>query len=185
MENAMAAVAVFLESLTKADVACEVLGYTTCGEYDVPWELKERYGRVDKLLTVVFKSFAERLSPAVRCRISGYRKLEMHLTCIVDPLLIAYERLMLRSEPRKILFLLTDGGVCSHGNDAAGERELKRVARTIEREGLVELLTIDLMSGDTEGVFSKRIVVEESDDLASALMSGLESHLLGARRGWR
>ena len=182
IENAMTAVVLFLESLTRADVASEVLGYTTCGEYSVPEYLKERYGRVDKLQTFVFKTFRERLSATVRRRIAGYKELETGWTCIVDPLLIAYERLLYRPEPRRILFVLTDGDVASHGNDEAGRSELARVVRAIEQEGRVELLAIDLKSGHTKGVFSRRIEVENSEDLADELMRGLEAHLLRSGR---
>ena len=185
IENAMAAVVLFLEALTRADVACEALGYTTRGEYEVPDELRGRYGRVDKLLTVIFKSFAEPLSSSARRRIAGYERMEMLENCDVDSLLIAHERLVRRPEPRRILFLLTDGGVCSNGDDAAGRRELARVVRAIEQAGLVEILAIDLMSGHTEGVFSRRIVVKNSEDLTAALMRGLEAHLLASAPGER
>ena len=182
IENAMTAVVLFLESLTRADVASEVLGYTTCGEYAVSEDLKERYGRVDKLQTFVFKSFRERLSATVRQRIAGYKQIEMSENCDVDSLLIAYERLLYRPEPRRILFVLTDGGVASNGNDKAGRSELARVVRAIEQEGLVELLAIDLKSGHTKGVFSRRIEVKNSKDLADELMRGLETHLLRSGR---
>ena len=62
-------------------------------------------------------------------------------------------------------------------------RELARVVRAIEQAGLVEILAIDLMSGRTEAYFSKRIVVNDSDELAARLLEGLKRHFFaGGRR---
>ena len=183
---AMSAVALFLETLDHAGIAGEVLGYTTCGWYDLRGD-GDAYGRVDKLLTLVFKSFSERLSAAVRRRIAAYEKIGMAQNCDADSLEIAYERILNRPERRKIIFVLTDGAVCSNGNDLAGRRELQRLVTAIERRGLVELVAIDLLSGEADRYYSKVIAVKESTDLAAQLMAGLKRHLFAGlprrRRG--
>lgn len=188
IERAMSAVVLFLESLEQAGVASEVLGYTTgevCKEY-FEQAVRERaynpfrsdtYGRIENLLTFVFKGFNERMSARIRRRISAYEGCEMNENCDADSLRVAYERIMQRKERRKVIFVLTDGSVCSNGNDEAGMAELKRLAEAIERQGAVELVAVDFMSGCADRYYSKVITVRGKDDLAAKLLDGLKRFL--------
>lgn len=180
LKAAMQSVILFIETLEQAGVKNEVLGYTTGKIYKgAKSEERLNYGRIENLITYVFKTFDERKTSMVKRRISNWEHgTEPNENCDPCSLEVAYNRLVVRPEKRKILFVLTDGAVANKGCNYTGMQELKRRVAAIEKAGKVEIIAIDLMSGHTVGCYSKRIMVDDHKNLSQAILEGVKKHLL-------
>ena len=181
IDHAMQAVVAFLETLTPAGVKTEVLGYTTAGTIPGAAESLDclRFGRIERLMTYVFKTFNEPLNAKVKRRVGNYASLRLRENCDPDSVMLAAQRLMVRNEKRKVLFVLTDGAVVNKGNVMAGHKELKRLIPELEKSGL-EVVGVGIGSGrrDVDEYYSKRIAVDgDSSRLPAQLLDALRQVL--------
>jgi cobalamin biosynthesis protein CobT len=87
---------------------------------------------------------------------------------------VAYDRLAVRRESRKILFVLSDGNVSNCASSARGRAYYKRLAAAIEKQGLVEVVGIGLLSSAIRNYWKKCIVVGGSDNLSQVLFTELK-----------
>lgn len=195
MENAMRAVVLFLEALEGTKVKSEVLTYTTglevlSGTYiddeDKAREYRDKvyaddniysYGRIESLWTEIIKSFDEPYGAKVKRRISGYKGAMSRNNCDGESVQLAYDRIKGRREARKILFVLTDGIVCSAGNDASGRRYLKKVCDAIAKGGKVELIGLGLGCDEGKRFYPQYVYLDHKADLATVLLAELRKIL--------
>lgn len=168
--HAMRTAVLFLESFAPTGIKTELLGYTTGEMFSVKREcdaegkevyVGRKYGRIEQLVTYVFKTFDEPYNAVVKKRIGYSKNLETDQNCDGDSLLVAYDRLRVRPERRKILFMLTDGAVENYGNIPMGEKFLKDVVKRIEKEGIVDLVGIGFEYNYAGLYFSKVIEINE------------------------
>jgi cobaltochelatase CobT len=180
IRTAMQAVVLFLETLKATSIKAEVLGYTTGPSqhwYSDGMELSFGacpYGRVEQLLTYVIKDFNEPYNAKIKRRISNYGDVRLKENCDPENVKIAYDRLRQRPEKRKILFVLSDGAVCNHGNAIVGRQYYKELVEKIEREGVVEPIGIGFFSGSIKQYYKKWIIVRSAgSELAKELLEQL------------
>ena len=177
-------------ALENCSVATEVLGFTTMG-----WKggvsaqdwirsgRPENPGRLNDLLHVVYKSADE-----------PYRRARLNLCAMLSPDLLkenvdgealtwAARRLMLRSERRRILMVISDGAPVDQATLEANadkqilDRHLREVIGEIERGGQIELAAIGVRHDvDQYYRFARRI--DTIDDLGPALVETLDALLM-------
>jgi cobaltochelatase CobT len=174
LKGAMQAVVMFLETLQATKIKSEVLGYTTEGVSKGADRAAGRYGRVEDLITYVIKDFNEPFGTRIKKRISNYENVTLSQNCDPDNVKIAYDRLKARPEKRKILFVLSDGAVANLGNCTLGMRYYKKLAKKIEREGIVEPIGVGFMSNAIKAYWTKCIEINNS---GTALAKGLFDEL--------
>ncbi len=182
----MKATIMFLETLNGLGIKSEVLGYTTAGKtkayqkayYTSPGNISHKdYGRVEKLVTYEFKTFAEPFSASIKRRISSFQDLHLRENCDPCSVKLAYERLMQRKEKRKILIVLTDGMVQNGANCITGDKELTRLVGEIERQSAVEVIGVGLESSWVRYNYPKHIVTTRKG-LVADLLKGLKEVLI-------
>jgi cobalamin biosynthesis protein CobT len=176
--NAMRAVVMFLEVLANSKIKSEVLAYTTSGHMggvDVP--NRNRYGRVERLVTWILKDFSEPLNNLVKKRIGAFKGAKLSQNCDPENVVIAYKRLMQRPEKRKILFVLSDGEVNNLGNDHLGQAYMNKVCTHIQKEGAVELIGVELESRSLKKYIKNTITVNDGDNLARYMTDQLKKIL--------
>ena len=186
VDTEMKSVIFLLETMNLAGIKSEVLGYTTEGACEGLGYTTEGaceglggagstagYGRVEKLLTYVFKSFDEPFNANVKARIGVTGKLFRNQNCDGDSVLVAAQRLAKRREKRKILFVLTDGAVCNMGDNKAGRRYLKKLIPEIERSG-IEVIGIGYGEGEVKNYYKRSFFVPSAKNLAPLLSKELE-----------
>lgn len=176
-QAAMNSVILFLESLNHIGIKTEVLGYTTDNEYPSTDEFPSGYGRVEGLVTYEFKTFADQYNKKTKLKIANFDSLGRKQNCDPCSVRLAHDRLAVRPEKRKVLFVLTDGAVDNLGSTRSGKRELKRLVKEIESSNKVEIVAVDLMSGSAQLYYSNVIEVERAGDLPNQLFAGLRNVL--------
>jgi cobalamin biosynthesis protein CobT len=178
VQAAMRATVMFLECLQLAKIKTEVLAYTT-GEVTIGRGVETRtawtYGRIEALITYVYKTFDEVYGAAVKKRISNYHFTQMNNNCDGDSVRLAADRLLKRKEKRKILIVLTDGNVCHAGDDAAGAKYLHDVIPVIEKQG-VEVIAVAIGTADLARRDYRRVIAVDKcgSNLERNILDGLK-----------
>ena len=182
---AIAAAAVCAEVLARVLERCgvktEILGFTTRswrgGRASQAWASAGRPpqpGRLAELRHLIYKRADD---PWRRARLNMGAMLDDALlkeNIDGEALLWAYGRLKIRSEPRKMLVLISDGAPHDEATlDANGaaylERHLRAAAERIERSGTVELAAIGI--GHHVGAYFRRAVaVRGLEELGEAIV---------------
>jgi hypothetical protein len=186
----------FSQTLERAGIAHEVLGFTSRPDidpYDLNNEVKleERrlgrsFSRVDPIQMIIFKGFGEPFQ-ACRHRFGMLRRgcgdPESPLNQNIDgeSLVYAASRLLLRPEKRKVLIVSSDGmPACAAGDDYALHLHLKGVVKKLEGLG-VETLGIGIMTEAVKSFYPKHIILNNPGDIPTTVMGEL-SRILLARR---
>jgi hypothetical protein len=180
IDHAMKAVVVFLEALGNAKIKTEILGYTTGDKVHLRTSeaySRNDYGRVENLVTYVFKAFNEPMTLKIKKRISSYRNsCRLKENCDPESVLIAAERLSKRPEKRKILFVLTDGCVQNRGNSVKGRKYLKEIVPKIEKTG-IEVVGVGMGYTTAKEYYKRCIEVINGEKLAENLMNQIKNIL--------
>lgn len=110
-------------------------------------------------------------------KIANFDNLARKQNCDPCSVRAAHDRLAVRPEKRKVLFVLTDGAVDNLGSTLSGKRELKRLVKEIESSNKVEIVAVDLTSGSAKLYYSNVIEVERASELPNQLFAGLRNVL--------
>lgn len=175
---------VLSRTLDKCGVKVEVLGFTTKawkgGESRIDWISEgrpEQPGRLNDLLHVIYK-------PANK----PYSKCRDHFSfMLADDLLKenidgeslkwAYNRLIRRTESRKILIVISDGAPVDYATDRHNpvgylDKHLKEVVSQVEKNKNVELLAIGI-GHDVDEYYKNAVVIDTVETLADTLLGEL------------
>ncbi len=170
--------------LERCGVKSEILGFTTNswrgGQSRQKWmadHRPEEPGRLTDLRHIVYKSAD---TPWRRSRRNlGVMLMDNLLKENIDgeALLWAHERLLARSEPRRILMVISDGAPVDDATLAANdpfylERHLRTVIQWIEQRSPVELFAIGI-GHDVTRYYSRSITLATPDELGEAIVAQL------------
>lgn len=172
---------VLSRTLDKCGVKVEVLGFTTKawkgGESRMDWISEgrpEKPGRLNDLLHIIYK-------PANK----PYSKCRDHFSfMLADDLLKenidgeslrwAYNRLIRRTESRKILIVISDGAPVDYATDRHNpvgylDKHLKEVIQMVEKNKNVELLAIGI-GHDVDEYYKNAVVIDTVESLPDTLL---------------
>jgi cobaltochelatase CobT len=177
-------VEIFARVLERCGVKCEVLGFTTRewngGEPAREWAAhgyQENPGRLNALEHIVIKSADV---PWRRARVGlGLFLHEEMLKENIDgeALQWAHQRLLSRSEPRRILLVVSDGTPMDEATLAANgheylESHLQTVAEDIERRSRIRLAAIGI-GHNVSAIYSNATTIASIDQLGPAITNTL------------
>jgi len=134
--------------------AAEELGVKTA-------EVSRRYGRVGRLEIDIIKRFEDSLGAALQ-RLPNV--MGTGGTPLGEGMQIGAQRLVVRSENRKILLVLTDGRPGCEGNTHAALNHAKHVAGKIAASG-IELVGVGIVDSSLTGIVADTIVVQQIEEL--------------------
>lgn len=175
---------ILIRTLERCGVKVEVLGFTTRawkgGQSREKWLHAEKPalpGRLNDLRHIVYKSAD---APWRRSRNNlGLMMREGLLKENIDgeALLWAHQRLMGRSENRRILMMISDGAPVDDSTLSVNpgnflERHLRDVIEEIESHSPVELLAIGI-GHDVTRYYSSAVTIVDADELAGAMTEQL------------
>ena len=170
--------------LERCGVKSEILGFTTGGwrggrarAHWVACGRPAQPGRITELRHIVYKDADE---PWRRARERLGLMLEPELlkeNVDGEALLWAHERLLRRSERRRILLVISDGApldeATAEANDALYlERHLQTVTEWIETRSTVELAAVGI-GHDVSRYYRRAVTLPSADDLGEALVMQL------------
>ena len=175
---------ILARTLERCGVATEILGFTTRGwkggQSREAWLSAGRPpnpGRLNDLRHIVYKRADE---PYRRARRNlGLMMREGLLKENIDgeALLWAHNRLIARSEERRILMVISDGAPVDDSTASANggsylERHLRQVIEWIERRSTVELVAIGI-GHDVTRYYERAVTIMDADQLAGAMVEQL------------
>ena len=175
---------ILARTLERCGVATEILGFTTRGwkggQSREAWLTAGRPsnpGRLNDLRHIVYKRADE---PYRRARRNlGLMMREGLLKENIDgeALLWAHNRLIARSEERRILMVISDGAPVDDSTASANggsylERHLRQVIEWIEKRSSVELIAIGI-GHDVTRYYSRAVTIMDADQLAGAMVEQL------------
>src|SRR6476661_1389978 len=171
-------------TLERCGVSTEILGFTTRGwkggQSREAWLSAGRPahpGRLNDLRHIVYKRADE---PYRRARKNlGLMMREGLLKENIDgeALLWAHNRLMARSEERRILMVISDGAPVDDSTASANggsylARHLRQVIEWIEKRSTVELIAIGI-GHDVTRYYNRAVTIMDADQLAGAMVDQL------------
>jgi len=175
---------ILARTLERCGVATEVLGFTTRGwkggQSREAWLAAGRPpkpGRLNDLRHIIYKRADE-----------PYRHSRRHLGLMMregllkenidgEALLWAHNRLIARSEERRILMVISDGAPVDDSTASANggsylERHLRQIIEWIEKRSTVELIAIGI-GHDVTRYYSRAVTIMDADQLAGAMVDQL------------
>ncbi len=168
------------QTAERVGIACECLGFTTCGGSPDAFEGGREasggvaYSRWDPLHLPIYKAFDERFSPLVRRRFAAAAEGQWFCDANVDgeSVAIAARRLLARREPRKVLIVVSDG------RPSAGARKdlrahLHATVKAVMRAG-IELIGIGIGDDAVRTFYPRAIVLGRIEELPAAVMGELD-----------
>jgi len=179
------------EVLSKLNLPCEILGFTTCrikNQFDhLEKELADvfrdgtgqQFSRFEPIYIPIFKSFDERFGTAAKARLAdaAYEGMRRKMNCNIDgeSLLYAAERLRKRPEPGKVMIVLSDGAPAGVGKQL--EAHLKKVVKDLNTEG-INTVGIGIMSQAVRSYYPRHVILNKVEDLPKAVVGELREAIL-------
>ena len=181
IEMAAVSADVLARTLERCGVKVEVLGFTTQtwkgGQSRLDWisaGSPDNPGRLNDLLHVIYKEAD-----------ASYRSAKSAFSVMLaddllkenidgEGLVWAYNRLLKRSEKRKILLVISDGAPVDYATDKHNasnylDSHLRNVIQEIQKKGLVELLAIGI-GHDVRRYYRHAVTIEDPSQLGQALI---------------
>lgn len=170
------------QTLERCGVSVEILGYTTTelhrGALHERWldtGARPQPGRLNGLRHIIYKPFE---TPYRRARMNFgvmLRKDLLKQNIDGESLLWAYNRLMQRSEIRKVLIVISDGAPIDTSTLAANHENylidhLQQVISRIENAGQIELLAIGI-GHDVTRYYQRAMKIMDVRDLSQSLLA--------------
>ncbi len=175
---------ILARTLERCGVSTEILGFTTRGwkggQSREAWLSAGRPanpGRLNDLRHIIYKRADE-----------PYRHARKHLGLMMregllkenidgEALLWAHNRLIARSEERRILMVISDGAPVDDSTASANggsylERHLRQVIEWIEKRSPVELIAIGI-GHDVTRYYERAVTIMDADQLAGAMVDQL------------
>ena len=175
------------QMLQRVNIASEVMTFST---RDVPGayarEMQAAEQRIGRMFShrgacnhYLIKGFNERMSPDVLKRFAhlGAGGGHMWTNCDPESVDVAARRLAYRQEERRVLLVLSDGHPSFAGDRTAGDARLKEVIKNAEGAGM-EVVGIGITDDSVRKYYPKCVVIQNVDDLPSAIMGELQRILM-------
>jgi cobalamin biosynthesis protein CobT len=186
MALAMTAGYALCSTLDRVKIANEVIGFTTGGWGGMPASMREamandakaariRWDRTTPLVLPIYKTFDERLTATVKARFAFMKNAQAGLAGNVDGESLEYaaERLLKRSEKRKVMLVLSDGQPA--GSHKCGPH-LTYVVKQLGKMG-IECVGIGIMDDSVSRFYPKYTVLKKAQDLPTQVMSEIKKIL--------
>ena len=165
------------ETLDKANIAYEVLGFTN------PYVSGPRdgvdYHRALPLDMYIFKQFDERLFDS-KGALASMMYMDLSDNSDGDAIEKAHDRLLQRQERRRVMLVLSDGSPACSGDYYAVDRYTRQAVANAEKSG-TDIIGLGIMDNSVERYYPKYTVINDVSDLAGAAMDQLARALIGER----
>ena len=188
MALAMTAGYALCSTLDRVKIANEVIGFTTGGWYGMPESMRKAmaddakkariaWDRTTPLVLPIYKTFDERLTATVKARFAFMKNAQAGLVGNVDGESLEYcaERLIKRTEKRKVMLVLSDGQPA--GSHKSGPH-LTHVVEQLGKMG-IECIGIGIMDSSVQRFYPKYTVLKRAQDLPTQVMTEIKKILTG------
>ena len=163
---ANAAAVVLNDVFAKVGVKCRVAGFTDDTRETISYVHKEFDERVSR------EELANRLKSAEVHHMGG--------NADGESVLWEYNKLMQRSEPKKVLVVLSDGMPCDSKAIYNVTDHTKQVIRRIEQQGKVSIVGIGIVDSSVRHFYTRHHVVNDVTNIEGVLLNLLKKEVLHA-----
>lgn len=161
------------EVLQRMQIACELIGFTTQGSYGRATDLARQAG----IYMPIFKSFNDPWDIKAKRRLAklwneGWLANNVDGECVQ----IAANRLMARTETKKILIVLSDGQPNADGRTIMLQQHLKDTVKELSTK--INIVGVGIKSEAVKRYYPKHVVLRSIDELPTEVIRQIRALLL-------
>lgn len=166
------------ETLNLANIPFEVLGFSGDNTYSsTRTGDRSRFSRYGSLDMYYFKMFNEGLSQLQKKRIGSMRALQQNYDG--ESVRFAANRLLMREERKRVLFVLSDGSpAASHCDYSALSPHLKQVCKELEALPDFHIRAFGIQTEAPKSFYQNYVLIDDLKDLPRILMENLSKAIL-------
>ncbi len=142
--------------------------------------LKHGQCRIYPFWMPIFKEYDERFTPETKRRLTHMAVHQNGMVANNDALAVKYagDRLMRRTEPRKIMIVLSDGSPAAHGIDQGiQERSLRNGIERLEKAG-AEVIGIGIQDESVKRYYKNNMIINKPEDLPRVVIREMRDLLV-------
>lgn len=166
------------ETLNLANIPFEVLGFSGDKTYSSTRSGdRTRFSRYGSLDMYYFKMFNEGLSQIQKKRIGSMRAMQQNYDG--ESVRFAANRLLMREERKKVMFVLSDGSPsASHCDYSSLCPHLKQVCKELEKVPDFHLCAFGIQTEAPKKFYRNYVLIDDLKDLPKVLMEKLSKAIL-------
>ena len=123
----------------------------------------------------LFKEFDKKVTKEKIVERGAWSAENMQSNADGDSILVAYNRILQRPEPKKLIIVMSDGQPAGDRGDAMSFT--KQVVKNIEKDHKVDIMGIGILDRNVELIYSNRVVIDRAGDIPAALIDVLKTNV--------
>ena len=171
------------EALEPMQVPIEVTGHNTFwgkGANDIG-RSRSRFGRIENIRLMVFKSFDDTVQQA-RASIASMSSSAGGANADGDAIKMAAKRLLLRDEPRKVMFVMSDGRPAYTSHTKCENQHTRDCVQWVQDQG-IEIVGLGICDASVRQFYHKCIVISDINEFATTYINEVVNLLMGKDNG--
>jgi hypothetical protein len=147
-----------------------------CATLNIPIEVAAftEYGS-DKNYHIIFKEFGKKITKETIIDRAARAGEMMHSNADSDNILIAYNRILTRKEPKKLIMVMSDGSPASRRGDCM--TYTKNVVKNIEKDHYVDIMGIGMLDSNVRLIYKNSYVIDSASQIPESLIEILKANV--------
>lgn len=125
---------------------------------------------------IILKEFARKVTKETMIDRGGRAANLMHSNADADNILIAYNRILQRREPKKLIMVMSDGSPASRRGDCM--TFTKQVVKNIEKDHYVDIMGVGILDSNVRLIYSNNRVIETAEQIPESLIEILKANVM-------
>jgi len=124
---------------------------------------------------VLLKTFAQKITKEEIINSGAIAAGHMCANADADNILIAYNRIATRPEPKKLIMVMSDGSPASYRGDCM--TYTKSLVKTLEKDHFVDIMGVGILDTNVKLIYKNNYVVHRADQIPAALIEILKNNV--------
>lgn len=148
-----------------------------CETLRIPIEVAafSEYG-TDRNYHIILKEFSRKVTKETIIDRGGRAANMMHSNADADNILIAYNRILHRKEPKKLIMVMSDGSPASRRGDCM--TYTKHVVNNIEKDRYVDIMGIGILDDNVSMIYTNNRVIQSAEQIPESLIEILKANVM-------
>ena len=125
---------------------------------------------------IILKEFARKVTKETMIDRGGRAANLMHSNADADNILIAYNRILQRREPKKLIMVMSDGSPASRRGDCM--TFTKQVVKNIEKDHYVDIMGVGILDSNVRLIYSNNRVIDTAEQIPESLIEILKANVM-------
>ena len=125
---------------------------------------------------LILKEFSRKVTSEDYVNRSGKAAVVMSSNADADNILIAYNRILQRNEPKKLIIVMSDGSPASYRGECMTYTQ--KVVRTIEQAHHVDIMGVGILDANVKLIYTNNQVIKHAADIPESLIEILKNNVM-------